>query len=1368
MPDGELQLQEPPVLPEQQSGMSNVIAMAPMALSSLSMVMIFLNPQSSGGPLTYVAMGMMGLSAVGMLVTQLIRGASDRKRQLRGERRDYLRYLSQMRRQVRRHIVNQRQALAWRHPDPAVLGSLVRTSRLWERRAAHPDFGDVRIATGAQRLAVKLAPLSTQPVEDLEPLCAHALRRFINAYGSIADQPIAVHVRGYAHILLRCEHPGEEGAPTGAAPAGEPRQTAPDVLGALGGAAIGAPAAAPAPDPDAAGSPADPEPARALARAMIAQLAFFHAPDELRVAAAVAPELREHWTWLKWLPHALHPTETDGAGAVRLVADSVLELEQLLGPEFTDRPPYEPDAQPGRDEPFTLIVLDGVKLPAGSRALLAGYRNAVLLDLSGAVEWQHAPFRLRLRITDDQLDLVAADRNRRDEVTPLGRPDALLLPAARRFATVLSPYRLGDARDASEPLSTDFDLTSLLGVNDLHQHDVARSWADRPRGQRLRVPIGVGADGNPVELDLKESAQGGMGPHGMLIGATGSGKSELLRTLVLALALTHSSETLNFVLVDFKGGATFLGLDELPHTSAVITNLADEAALVDRMRDALHGELNRRQELLRSAGNYSSLLDYETARAGGVQLDPLPTLFIVVDEFSELLSAHRDFMELFIMIGRLGRSLGVHLLLASQRLDEGRMHALESHLSYRIGLRTFSAMESRGVLGVPDAYQLPSQPGNGILRSDIATLTRFKAAYVSGPYRRRRGAAQQAAAAGQIVPYGTEYTAPRRPDPEVVAAEAARLAEEEESTVTLLDLAAARMLDVGPPAHTVWLPPLETPPTLDELLPPLAPSPHHGLAPDGRPAVGTLTVPVGVVDRPFQQMRELLTADLSAAGGHVGIAGGPQSGKSTLLRGLITGLALTHTPQEVQFYCLDFGGGTLSALRGLPHVGGVTGRHEPERVGRTLAEVNGIIARREQYFAQLGIDSMATFRRRRAAGDQALADERHGDVFLVVDGWNTLRQEFMDFLPALTLIAGRGLNYGVHLAITAGRWGEISSGLRDQLGTRFELRLGDPIDSMINMRAADTVPRVPGRGLTQERLHFLTALPRIDGIGDSESLTDGVEDLVDAVNEHWTGPRAPEVRMLPLQLDAAALPAPEGRLRVAIGLEDTAISPLWHDFEESPHLLVVGDSESGKTNLLRLMVSAITTAYTPAEARIMLVDFRRGLYDSVPEEYRLGYAVAVDVLRQVVTGAARAMEARLPGEEISPARLRLRDWWTGPELFIIVDDYDLIPSQVGSSPFGPVLDHLAQGAELGLHLIVARSANGIGRAYSDQLLRRLQEVNTPVTLLSCPPSEGTLFGSVKPRQLPPGRALHITRRRTLQVQTGLMPEPEGEDGGAAA
>src|SRR5439155_4040144 len=150
-------------------------------------------------------------------------------------------------------------------------------------------------------------------------------------------------------------------------------------------------------------------------------------------------------------------------------------------------------------------------------------------------------------------------------------------------------------------LSGTFGLTDLLGVGDPRRIDPAVTWRRRPARDRLRIPIGVDPAGRPVELDLKESAEGGMGPHGLVIGATGSGKSELLRTLVTGLAVTHSSQTLNLALIDFKGGATFAGMTALPHTCAVITNLAADLSLVDRMGDALRGELVRRQELLRAA-----------------------------------------------------------------------------------------------------------------------------------------------------------------------------------------------------------------------------------------------------------------------------------------------------------------------------------------------------------------------------------------------------------------------------------------------------------------------------------------------------------------------------------------------------------------------------------------------------------------------------------------------------------------------------------------------------------------------------------------------------------------------------------------------
>ncbi|MEU3608554.1 type VII secretion protein EccCa [Streptomyces sp. NPDC035033] len=1291
MPDGEVSLQEPPAMPEAASNSAALWTFMPMAMMSMSMMVLFLRPGQSSA-LNYVAMGMMAGSSVMMMVGQVVQRRGERKTQMNGQRRDYLRYLSQVRRRVRRAIDEQRDALFWQHPHPEALVSLVGTSRQWERRGTDEDFAEVRIAVGEQRLGLRLAPVSTRPVEDLEPLSAHALRSFIRAYTSIPDQPIALYLRAWSRVLLQ----------------------------------------------------GDPARVRDTARAFVAQLAAFHSPDELWIALCVSPEAQREWEWVKWLPHAQHPQAGDGAGQTRMVAGSMSQLEDLIGAEFGERAGFDPTISPGREEPLVVVVIDGGNVPAGHRFDGSGFRNAVAVDLSSALRWRAGRTTLRLRVGEDGLELIRTDRNRREQATALGAPDALGRHGAAALARALSPFRTSSGGgDGGEGLGGDVQLTNLLGINDLRSHDAAALWRGRGESRHLKVPIGVAANGAPVELDLKESALGGMGPHGMLIGATGSGKSELLRTLVLSLALSHSSERLNFVLVDFKGGATFLGLDTLPHVSAVITNLADEAALVDRMRDALHGELMRRQELLRQAGNYVSALEYERARAGGAPLTPLPSLCVVVDEFSELLSAHRDFMDLFVMIGRLGRSLGVHLLLASQRLDEGRVHQLEGHLSYRIGLRTFSAMESRGVLGVPDAYQLPPEPGNGYLKSGTEELLRFRAAYVSGPYRGRDRTASQARAASQIVPWSAEWVVPRqteRPAAPVV----------EESAESLLAVAVDRLHDSGPPAYQVWLPPLEASPGLDQLLPPLEPDPERGLITAGRGVEPHLTATVGVVDRPFEQTRDLLRVDLSGAGGHVALAGGPQSGKSTLLRTLLCSLALSHTPREVQFYCLDFGGGVLTGLAGLPHVGGVTGRLDPERVQRTVAEVGTALARRERFFLEHGVENMAAYRRRRAAGE--FPEEPLGDVFLVIDGWATVKQDFEGLVEEVGKLVQRGLTYGIHVVIAVSRWMELSPALRDQAGTKLELRLGDPMDSTVDSRKAATVPRdAPGRGLTAaSKLHYLTALPRVDGSSETEDLAEGAAALVAAVREHW-GARAgaPAVRMLPTEVPATGLPAPSGT-RLALGVEETELGPLWHDIMESPHLVAVGDTESGKTNLLRVFAQALVARYSPAEARILVVDYRRELVEAVPEEYRLGHAVTVDALREYVHGASEAIHDRMPGEDVPPSRMRLCDWWSGPRLFVLVDDYELVENGLDNA-FQPLFPYIALGYEVGMHFVVARASANAIRGMNDPLLRRIAEANNTQLVMSCPPSEGMFVDGVRPKLLPPGRAFHVARRKATMV-----------------
>ncbi|WP_067172428.1 type VII secretion protein EccCa [Microtetraspora niveoalba] len=1320
-PRGEILLEPPPEVPEvQPQGLGGVLTYLPMLAGAAAMGLMF-TAGGNSNPIMYVSSGLFALSMVGMSVGQMGRQAGERKNRMNGLRRDYFRYLSQVRKRVRRAAKQQREALEWSGPAPDSLWWLAMGPRLWERRPRDDDFGTVRLGTGVQKLAIQLIPPDSKPVEDLDALSAGALRRFVRAHSTVSKLPVAVALHSFARIRL-----------TG-----------------------------------------DPVAVRELVRAMVAQMAVFHSPDDMRIMVCAGPEWMAQWEWVKWLPHALHPEETDAAGQVRLMTENLADLDRLVGGELKERARFKPGGAADA-LPYHVLIIDGGRVPIDSQLGTDAIQGVTVIDLSasaGAVEEQST---LRLDVRPDGFFMVKLDHAGKESRTRLGDPDGLDFLRTEGLARQLAPLRASTAkgRESQDVLAANTSLTDLLGVGDAAHIDPAVTWRPRAGRNRLRVPIGLGADGRVVELDIKESAQGGMGPHGLVIGATGSGKSELLRTLVLGLALTHSSEILNFVLVDFKGGATFLGLEDLSHVSAVITNLEDELPLVDRMHDALHGEMVRRQELLRAAGNYASLRDYERAREQGADLAPLPTLFVVLDEFSELLTAKPEFIDLFVMIGRLGRSLGVHLLLASQRLEEGRLRGLDTHLSYRIGLRTFSAMESRVVLGVADAYELPSAPGNGYLKFDTTGMTRFKAAYVSGAYEASAGqpvAADGSAPTPRVVEYGPAYTPgpeaekPREePDGDAPADADAPEAPRQQSS--LLDVVVARMKDKGPAAHRIWLPPLGAPPSLAHLLPPLSVTPELGLSTAGWQGRGRLHAVIGVIDRPFEQRRDPFWLDLSGAAGHVGVAGGTQSGKSTVLRTLVTSMALTHTPREVQFYLLDFGGGSLASLDGLPHVGGVASRLDADRVRRTVAEISTLLQQREREFAEQGIDSITAYRRRLAEG--GFQGDGWGDVFLVVDGWLTIRQDFDSLEPVITDLAARGLGYGIHVVAATNKWSEFRPGIRDLFGTRIELKLGDAYESEINRKKSLAVPEgVPGRGLTRDGLHFLSALPRIDGGQTADDLPDGVRALVQSVRDAWKGRPAPAVRLLPSVLPAETLPTiAETGLRIPIGIDENTLSPVMLDFDTDPHFVVVGDTESGKTNLLRLVTESLVARRTPQEAMMIVIDYRRSLLDSAVTDHRIGYAASGPAAAELINDARNALHKRLPPADLTPEQLRARNWWRGSDLYIVVDNYELVATS--SNPLLPLAELLPQARDIGLHLVMSRAMGGLGRAMFDPLIQRIKDMASPAVVLSGNRDEGFLFGNVRAHPLPPGRGYHVDRKYGNRLmQTAFLPPQQPPEAG---
>ncbi|MCK0093293.1 type VII secretion protein EccCa [Rhodococcus sp. F64268] len=1313
-PGGEVSLQAPPDIPRATPG-NLLMKLLPLVMvaAMIGMVALMFGSGMARSPMALVFPLMMMVSMIGMLANSG-RGGGAKTAEANEDRKDYLRYLDTLRGDVAETGSAQRRALEWTHPDPALLWTLVGTVRMWERRTSDADFCHVRVGLGGQRLATKLIAPETGPVEDLEPVAAVSLRRFVRAHSVVPALPTAVSMRGFASV----------------------------------------------------GISGDREAAQQLARAMLAQLCTFHAPDVLQVAVVCGPDTAAEWEWVKWLPHAQHPEARDGAGSTRMVFGSVLELETVLGVHLSSRGRFVRNAPAVETVPQLLIVIDGGVSGSGSGLLDEGLDSVTLLDLSGFAPRLAAHRGLQLVVENGRLGARTGS-----SVETFAEADGIGAPQSQALARRLAPYRAATqfATDDGADTGSIENWQDLLGLGDIARLDPLQAWAPRSGRDRLRVPIGIGVDGAPVEIDLKESAENGMGPHGLCIGATGSGKSEFLRTLVLGLVATHSPDALNLVLIDFKGGATFLGLDRSPHVAAVITNLADELAMVERMKDALEGEMTRRQELLRAAGNFANVGDYERARSAGAPLAPLPALFIVVDEFSELLAQQPEFADLFAAIGRLGRSLHMHLLLASQRLDEGKLRGLDSHLSYRIGLKTFSANESRSVLGVPDAYSLPPTPGAGYLKCDSAEIVRFDAAYVSGPYEPGRPARRsRTASAGTVGPRvftardvpadrGAPLPVPPvsdpNPDTEATTTDGGR---------TVLDVVVGRVRGHGTPAHEVWLPPLDESPSLDRIL-------SHSLLTGDVLRQSTLRTTIGIVDRPFEQRRDPLVVDLSGAAGNAIVVGGPQSGKSTLLRTLIVSLAATHTAEQVQFYCLDFGGGTLAGLSGLPHVGSVANRLAADRVRRTVAELMGLLRRREQQFGDWGLESMSQMRRLRADGAPHVSADPFGDVFLVIDGWPSIREDFEPLEQSVGVLASRGLSYGIHVVISAPRWWDVRPALRDHLGTRLELRLGDPADSEYGRKKAALVPEGrPGRGIERDGLHVLAALPRVDGSAGVDDLSEGVAAAVAAIAAATPGGHAPAVRMLPEEVDRAAVLAalPGGwpissnapvaqRLRVPIGIDEAELAPVALDFAESPHLLVFGDSECGKTTLLHGICRSLMESNTGAQARIIIGDYRRTMLGVVEGDHLGGYAPSGSVLSTMAVELAGIFERRLPGADTTQQQLRDRSWWTGPEVFVIVDDYDLVASS-GQNPLTPLLEYLPQAKDIGLHLIIARRAGGASRALYEPVIARLRELSTPGLIMCGSRDEGALIGTARPGPMPPGRGILVRRNGNELIQTARL------------
>jgi DNA segregation ATPase FtsK/SpoIIIE, S-DNA-T family len=1212
-----------------------------------------------------------------LAATALYRGTGNKMRteEVDAERADYLRYLSVVRDNIRTQAAEQRAAAQWSHPDPTALATVPGSRRQWERDPHDPDFLVLRAGLHQAPLATALRVKDTADEIDLEPVSHSALRSLLDTQRTVRDVPTGIDLTKVSRITVL----------------GEADQV------------------------------------RAALRAWIAQAVTWHDPTVLGVALTTRDLESSEWSWLKWLPHVDIPGELDGVGPARYLSSKPDELVSLLGPALVDRPAFT--GEPADALRHLLIVVDDPDFDINASTLAVGRAGVTVVHCSAKPphrEQYSDPEKPILRIADGAIDRWQTGGWQRY----IDTADRLSTDEAAHLARQLSRWDSNPAHAGLRSAATrGASFTTLVGIPDASQLDVPTLWAPRRRDDELRVPIGVTATGEPLIFDLKDEAEGGMGPHGLMIGMTGSGKSQTLMSILLSLLTTHSADRLIVIYADFKGEAGADSFRNFPQVVAVISNMAEKKSLADRFADTLRGEVARRETLLREAGRqvqgsaFNSVVEYENAIAAGHDLPPIPTLFVVADEFTLMLADHPEYAELFDYVARKGRSFRIHILFASQTLDVGKIKDIDKNTSYRIGLKVASPSVSRQIIGVEDAYHIESgkeHKGVGFLvPAPGATPIKFRSTYVDGIYDPPQTAK---ALVVQSVPEPKLFTAERvEPDQGTVISGG----QEEETTGPPRKLIATigdQLSRYGPRAPQLWLPPL------DEPIPLTA-----ALARAGIPQ-RQWRWPLGEIDKPFEMRRDPLVFDATSSAGNMVIHGGAKSGKSTALQTFIMSAASLHSPHDVTFYCLDYGGGQLRALEDLAHVGSVASALEPERIRRTFGELEQLLQSRQR---------RELFRDRHGSAP----DDGFGEVFLVIDNLYAFGRDNTDqfntrnpLLAKVTELVNVGLAYGIHVLITTPSWLEVPLAMRDGLGLRLELRLHDARDSNVRVvgalrRPADAVPHdQPGRGLTMAAEHFLFAAPELDQVA--------------AINARYPDMAAPPVRLLPTNLAPEAVGALyRGPERVVIGQREEDLAPVVLDFTDNPLLMVFGDSKSGKTTLLRHIIRTVRENSTADQVAFTVLDRRLHLVDEplFPDNE---YTANIDRIIPAMLGLSNLIESRRPPAGLSPADLA-RWTYEGHTHYLIIDDVDQVPDTpamsgpyLGQRPWTPLIGQLAQAADLGLRIIVTARATGSGHALmTNPLLRRFNDLQATTLMLAGNPQDSGKIRGQRFGRLPAGRAI---------------------------
>ncbi|SDB95766.1 type VII secretion protein EssC [Shouchella lonarensis] len=1157
-----------------------------------------------------------------------IRREKEEKRQRR-----YTEYLEEKRDELQKLLEEQKHALTYHLPTfKQMKYQTARVShRVWEKTMEHEDFLEVRVGRSSVPVSFTLSNPGDEMSERDRDALLEDSEKLRKAYNELKDAPLRLSVKSGAYGFV-----------------GKPETVQQEVA------------------------------------QMIGQLAFFHSYHDVRFVAVLDEERRREWDWMSWLPHFTLPS-THAKGFIYNEKAS----EQLLKPLYQAIRERHLSRQEDRNKNKKIRFSPHLIFFIENRALISehaimeylegkdqelGFSVIFLSDVAENLS-EHVHTIVKV-INKNEGEIVIREgeaehkRFRFDE-----HEEVTNEPFARMLASL--NHQRGMIRSIPDMVSFMELFEGAARVEDLA---IQTRWERNDSSKSLATPVGFKAKGEIIELNAHEKAHG---PHGLLAGTTGSGKSEFLQTYILSLAVNYHPHEVAFLLIDYKGGGMAQPFENMPHLLGVITNIEDSENFSLRALASIKSELHKRQRLF-DQHKVNHIHNYMNLYNKGEATEPMPHLFIISDEFAELKAEEPDFIKELISAARIGRSLGVHLLLATQKPSGVVDDQIWSNSRFKVALKVQDASDSREVLKNDDAADI-KETGRGYLQvGNNEQYDLFQSGWSGAEYLRATHQGEE------DVSYVTDLG--------LVLVSSVNTDEAGEKNVTEIEAVVTEIASVTEamqitPAKSPWLEPLE------ERM--------------SRPVVseGEKKFPLGLVDDPEYQRQFPIYYEWGKSG-NVMIYGAGGFGKSMTLMTLLMSMADATSPEQAHYYILDFGNGALLPLRQLAHTGDYIKVDEARKIEKLMDLMRSEIDRRNELFLEKEVSNIAMY--------NEMSDESLPSIFLVIDNFDIILEEFEDYIAPLIQFARDGQSRGVYLFATASGSTAIRAAILNNMQTKICHYMLDDTD-LTNFvgKPPFVVEQIPGRMIVRkEKNWFAQAYLPAEGKNDYEVL-ENVKEHIQALNKKYDGLTLPEeIAMLPTRLTLVdfqkRVPTKEAN-RIPIGLNEDTVKPVYVSQNAGAHLLVVGEPQRGKSNVLKLLLTSYVE--TDVEKIVLFDGYDRPLACFSGHE-KTEYISTSDQLERTIeelesllkTRADSYQQALDRGEQMPSFR---------PFLFA-VDHFVLFQEMLQEKAYldleGKFLTMMKTAGHLGFHLIAA--ANNKEIAYGGSaLVSELKEVRQHIFVM---------------------------------------------------